>query len=204
MSRRRSAGFTLIEIMVAVAIFAVLTMLAYGALGESLQNAERLTASMQRLQSIQRSIRFLSSDLLQAAPRPIRDELGDAYRPALISSLGGDFAIELTHGGWGNPAGLPRGTLQRSAYRIEDGKLLRYQWSVLDRTYANEPVAAVLLEDIDSLVFRFFDDSGEVSEVWPPQYAAGGGGLRTRPRAVEIILQLPDEGEITRLVEIAP
>jgi general secretion pathway protein J len=204
MNRSRAQGFTLIEIMVAVAIFAVMSMLAWGALGQSLENADMLTERMQRLQAIQRSMRYLSSDLTQTAPRSIRNQLGDRQEPALRSDLGGDFAIELTHGGWGNPVGLPRGTLQRSAYRIENGELMRYHWNVLDRTYSNEPIAAVLLDDVESLVFRFYDDSGAASDVWPPQNSAGGAGLRLRPRAVEIILTLPDEGEITRLLEIAP
>jgi general secretion pathway protein J len=204
MNRIHARGFTLIEIMVAVAIFAVMAMLAWGALSQSLSNADMLTERMQRLQTIQRTFRYLSSDLTQAAPRPIRSELGDSLRPAILSSLGGDFAIELSHGGWGNPVGLPRGTLQRSAYRIEDHELVRYYWNVLDRTYSNEPVVAVLLEDVEGLAFRFFDDGGESYEVWPPQTAGGGGNLRARPRAVEIILSLPEEGEITRLLEIAP
>jgi len=201
---RRARGFTLIEIMVAVAIFSVMAMLAWGALSQSLENADMLTERMQRLQTIQRTLRYLSADLTQAAPRPVRTELGDGLSPAIFSSLSGDFAIELSHGGWGNPAGLPRSTLQRSAYRIEDGKLVRYHWNVLDRTYGNEAVAAVLLEDVEALLFRFFDDNGESYEVWPPQIAAGSTNLRVRPRAVEIVLSLPDEGEITRLLEIAP
>jgi general secretion pathway protein J len=204
MNRSRARGFTLIEIMVAVAIFSVMAMLAWGALSQSLENADMLTERMQRLQTIQRTFRYLSGDLTQAAPRPIRNELGDGLRPAIFSSLSGDFAIELSHGGWGNPVGLPRGTLQRSAYRIEEDALVRYYWNVLDRTYSNEPVAAVLLEDVDGLAFRFFDDNGESYEVWPPQNVGGGGNVRARPRAVEIILSLPDEGEITRLLEIAP
>ena len=193
MNGLRSAGFTLVEILVAVAIFSVMALLAYGALGQSLSNADMLTERMQRLQSIQRTMQYLSADLMQAAPRPVRNELGDAQQPAVLSSLAGDFAIELTHGGWGNPVGLPRGTLQRSAYRIEDGELVRYYWTVLDRTYANTPVVAVLLDEVDSLVFRFYDDNGDVSDVWPAQNSAGGiGNVRARPRAVEIILSLPD------------
>ena len=203
MNHLRNQGFTLIEIMVAVAIFAVMSMLAWGALSGSLSNAEMLTERMDRLQAIQRTMRYLTSELTQASPRPIRDELGDTLEPAVLSSLGSDFALELTHGGWRNPAGLPRSTLQRTAYRIEDEQLVRYHWTVLDRTYANEPVQTILLDDVESLQFRFFDDSGEVSEVWPPQAAAGASGLRARPRAVEIILTLRDEGEITRLLEIA-
>jgi general secretion pathway protein J len=203
MNQSRSKGFTLIEIMVAVSIFALMSVLAFGALGRSLTNAEMLTERMDRLQAIQRTMRYLTSELTQLAPRPVRDELGDTYVPALLSSLSGEFALELTHGGWRNPAGLPRGTMQRTAYRIEEDKLIRYYWTVLDRTYANEPITTVLLDDVESLVFLFYDDSGEATEVWPPLGATGLSALRGRPRAVQIILTLPNEGEISRLLEIA-
>jgi general secretion pathway protein J len=198
----RGRGFTLIEVLVALAVFGVMSLLAYAALGSTLSNADYLSERMQRLQSIQRSIRYLSSDLLQAAPRPVRSDLGDSYVPAVYSTLSSDFALEMTHGGWGNPAGLPRSTYQRVAYRIEEEQLLRYHWGVLDRTYTNEPIVTVLLEDVESLYFRFYDAAGTASEVWPPQQQ-GGSGMRLRPRAVEIVLTLPDQGEITRLLEIA-
>jgi len=204
MTRNRSQGFTLIEIMVAVAIFGVMSVLAWGSLGRSLTNAELLTDRMDRLQAIQRTVRYLSSDLTQTSPRSVRSELGDTQVPAIMSSLTSEFAIELTHGGWRNPVGLPRSTLQRTAYRLEEDELVRYHWNVLDRTYANEPVATVLLDNVESLLFRFYTDTGESSDVWPPQGALGGTGIRLRPRAVEIVLSLPNEGEITRLLEIAP
>jgi general secretion pathway protein J len=200
----RQQGFTLIEIMVAVAIFAVMSVMAWGALSRSLTDAEMLTARMDRLQAIQRSVRFLVTDISQAAPRSVRNELGDTQVPAILSSLTGDFALELTHGGWNNPAGLPRGSQQRSAYRLEEDELVRYHWNVLDRTYSNEPVATVLLDDVESLLFLFYDDSGASSEVWPPQNAVGPNSARMRPRAVELVLSLADVGEITRLVEVAP
>jgi len=202
--RQHNKGFTLIEVLVALAVFGVMTMLAYSALGSTLSNAEYLSNRMDRLQAVQRAIRYLSTDLFQTAPRSVRTELGDSFSPALQTSFSSEYALELTHGGWGNPAGLPRGTLQRVAYRLENDELVRYHWNVLDRTYANEPVAAVLLDDVESLIFRYFDASGELSEVWPPQDPSGGVGLRARPRAVEIVLTLADQGEIRRLLEIAP
>ncbi len=198
---RRSSGFTLIEVLVAMAIFGVMSMLAYMTLGQTLANAEMLTERIDRLQAVQRTVRFLSDDLLQAAPRPVRLELGDSMGSAVLTSLSGEFALELTHGGWGNPAGLPRGTLQRSAYRLEDDELVRYHWNVLDRTFANEPVANILLDDVESLLFRYLDTDGEWSDVWPP---LAQPGIRSRPRAVEIVLTLADEGEISRLLEVSP
>jgi general secretion pathway protein J len=204
MTLRARRGFTLIEVMVALAVFGVMSMLAYSALGNTLSNADYLSTRMDRIQSIQRAMRYLSSDLMQTAPRPIRSEVGDDFLPALVSTLSSDYLLELTHGGWGNPAGLPRGTLQRVAYRLEDDQLVRYHWNVLDRTYANEPFAIVLLDNVESLYFRYIDPTGEVSEVWPPLATGAAIDLRSRPRAVEVILTLADEGEIRRLLEVAP
>jgi len=203
MNQRTSRGFTLIEVLVALAVFGVMSMLAYAALGSTLSNADYLTERMDRLQSIQRAMRYLTTDLMQTAPRPVRTELGDSFSPALETSLSSEFVLELTRSGWGNPAGLPRGTLQRVAYRLEEDKLVRYYWTVLDRTYANEPLVTVLLDNVESLFFRYHQASGEPSDVWPPLGQQGPNVLRSRPRAVEIVLSLADQGEITRLLEIA-
>ncbi len=203
MKRRRSNGFTLIEVMVALAVFGVMALLAYMSLGQTLANADMLTSRMDRLQSVQRTISYLSSELLQAAPRSVRVELGDAPVPALQSSFGSDFSLQLTHGGWPNPAGVPRSTLQRTAYRIEDGELVRYHWNVLDRTANNTALATVMLENVDSLTFRFLQLNDEWTEQWPPIGAQATSNTNL-PRAVEIVLVLPDEGEITRIVEVSP
>jgi len=203
-SARRGRGFTLIEVLVALAVFGVLSVVAYMALGQTLSNADLLGERMERLEAIQRTIRYLDSDLMQAAPRPVRGLLGDGYEPAIRSSFASEYALEVTHGGWTNPAGLPRGTLQRSAYRIEDDELIRYHWRVLDRTINNEPIETVLLDGVESIEFRYLTTDGEGSEQWPPANVAGPTGFRLRPRDVEVVLTLFNEGEIRRLVEVAP
>lgn len=197
-------AFTLIEVLVSLAIFAILAALAYGALGQTLDSADLLNDRMDRLQAIQRTMRLLSEDLQQLSPRPIRDELGGGLGPALDTNFQSGFALELTHGGWSNPVVLPRSTLQRAAYRIEDDELIRYHWMVLDRTLANEPVSVVLLDGVESILFRFLQANGEWTEQWPPNDRPGALGARQRPRAVEIILTLAGEGEISRLIEVAP
>jgi len=201
---RRGRGFTLIEVLVALAVFGVLSVVAYMALGQTLSNADLLGERMARLEAIQRTIRYLDSDLMQAAPRPVRGLLGDGYEPAIRTSFASEYALEVTHGGWTNPAGLPRGTLQRSAYRIEDDELIRYHWRVLDRTINNEPIETVLLDGVESIEFRYLTTDGEGSEQWPPANVAGPAAFRLRPRAVEVVLTLFNEGEIRRLVEVAP
>jgi general secretion pathway protein J len=202
--RHKTHGFTLIEVLVALAVFAIMAALAYGALSQTLLSAEILSDRMDRLQALQRTVRILTDDFQQLSPRPIRNEIGDGFGPALDTDFNSGFALELTHGGWNNPIALPRGTMQRSAYRIEEDELIRYHWRVLDRTFSNEPVSVALIGGVESIVFLFMQADGEWTERWPPTNQAGPLGARLRPRAVQVVLTLENEGEITRLIEVAP
>lgn len=196
-------GFTLIEVVVSVAIFAFLSVLAYQALADTFENVDRLNQRMERIQSVQRTMRIIGRDFMQAAPRPVRDPFNESYVPSVFTSLSSDFALQITRAGWSNPAGLPRSTMQRVAYRIEEEALVRYNWLVLDPTLANEPVGTVLLEDVESILFRYRTSAGDWLEQWPPENVAGPNAWRMRPQAVEVILVLPDEGQISRFFEVA-
>jgi len=180
MSMRRSQGFTLIEVLVAMSVFAVMTILAYMSLGQTLANADMLGERMDRLQAIKRTMRYLSNDLSAASPRPVRSELGDTYLPAVMVSAANDFVLAVTHGGWSNPAGLP-----------------------LDSTYSNNALSTEILDGVESIEFRLLQDNGETTNQWPPSGAQGLAAERMRPRAVEIILTLEGEGEIRRFIEVA-
>jgi len=203
-ARGHRSGFTLIEVLVAMVIFGILSTLAYGTLSQTLLSAEILNDRMDRLQALQRTVRTLTDDLRQLSPRAVRDELGDNFGPALSTSFQSGYALEITRSGWRNPMVLPRSTLQRAAYRIEEGELVRYHWNVLDRTLSNEPLSVALLTGVENIQFRFFEADGEFTDQWPPVNLSGPLNVRLRPRAVEFTLTLEGEGEITRLVEIAP
>lgn len=202
--RRVVKGFTLIEVLIALAVFGIMSAIAYTTLGLTFTNAEMISERMDRLQAIQRTMRYLTQDLTMASPRPVRDELGQNYLPALMVEPANDFVLAVTHGGWANPAGLPRGTLQRSIYVLEEDRLMRVYFTVLDATYTNNPVSTEILDGVLGIEFNMLQDDNQNTNVWPPVNASGQAAQTMRPRAVEIVLTLEDEGEIRRIVEVAP
>jgi general secretion pathway protein J len=204
-ARRTARGFTLLEILVAVAILAIFSAIAYGGLAELRQQSSRFQDSAARTRAIQTAVYRLSQDFTSLEPRPVREPLGDNMRPALVADSRSQQLAELTHSGWPNPAGVPRATLQRVAYTLEDDKLVRSYWVTLDRTMTTEPVRTVLIDGVKSVKLRFMTSERRFTDQWPALGRGGFGRDRARalPIAVEITLELEDWGTITRLVEVA-
>ncbi|MGH8496446.1 MAG: type II secretion system minor pseudopilin GspJ [Gammaproteobacteria bacterium] len=197
-------GFTLLELLVATAIFAVVGVMAFGGFNAVLAQRDRTAEELERLKDVQFAMRLIALDLYQIAPRPIRDELGNQQQPALLADERNLYALEFTRSGWSNPGGLPRATLQRVAYRLEEDTLIREYWPVLDRTLSNEPIEIELLTGVKSVEFRFLGEefSGrEWQTQWPPLEMPPQFALRARPLGVEVSLDLEDWGRITRRIE---
>lgn len=192
-------GFTLIELMVALALFAVLSVMAYGGLRTVLDQREHAAAQAERLGELQIAMLTIGRDVQQALNRPVRDEFGDRG----VAMEGSGAQIEFTRGGWRNPSGLQRSELQRVGYLVEDEELRRLSWQVLDRAQGAEPRAAVLLGGVQTLELRFLDDQGEWREFWPPP---GTDPLTSSalPRAVEVSIETERWDRITRLFPVAP
>ena len=84
-TRPPQRGFTLIELMVAVFITAIVLSMGYGAVNQALVNHEALAARQTRLLAVQTTMRLITQDLTQLAPRPVRQPLGDGWLPALLA-----------------------------------------------------------------------------------------------------------------------
>jgi general secretion pathway protein J len=198
-----SGGFTLLELLVAIAIFAILGSLAMTGYVELQRQSEYAEQRLQRVREVQRAMQTLGQDLAQIEPRPIREPLGEALLPAVLSSDAAEYRVQFTRSGWSNTGGLPRPTLQRVGYRLDQDGLWRDHWSVLDRTLALEPVRLRLLPGVRSVRFRFLTPQRTWVERWPVGEGLPGADNRQRPAAVEVILELEDWGELRRLVEVA-
>ncbi len=195
-------GFTLLEVLVAVVILAILSTLAFGGYGQSVRQSTIARANMARMQAVQTTIRLLTQDFEQLAHRPVRDVLGDTLLPALQTDQNSETVVALTRSGWSNPIGLPRSAQQRVAYVLEENALRRDHWTVLDATLSNEVIQRPLLTGVISLEIRFMDQGRQWQVQWPPLGMPPTVATRARPIGVEIKLELEDYGEIVRLIEV--
>ena len=201
--RRESRGFTLLELLVAIAIFAIMGSLAMSGYVELQRQSEYAEQRLERVREVQRAIQTLGQDLAQIEPRPIREPLGEALLPAVLATDGAEYRLQFTRAGWSNTGGLQRPTLQRVGYRLDQDGLWRDHWSVLDRTLSVEPVRTRLLAGVRSVRIRFMTAQRNWVERWPVNEGLPGANDRLRPAAVEVIIDLEDWGEIRRLVEVA-
>lgn len=207
--RHRSAGFTLIEVLVAVAIFALISAMAYGALNQVLRVRDRVDAEREFWKSLSLTWLLIEDDLRQARARPVRDEYGN-IQPAFVGQPTdtralGSPSVMLTRGGVLITADMVRSDLQRVAWRLEeDHGLRRLTWPMLDRApVSTEPAAPTpLLTGVNEFKLRFLNSDGRWLEVWPPlEQTAGNAAVAALalPRGVEVTLDIQDRGRMTRL-----
>ena len=191
---KREAGFTLLEMLVAIAIFALASALAYGGLDALMRARRQLDDTQDRLARVQFALGLLERDLRSLVLRPVRDGYGATH--AALEGQGD--RVEVTRGGYANALALPRAELERVAWRVLDGTLQRRRHAVLDRTAGSTPTDDDLLDAVQSFDLRYLGEGGSEQTQWPPPQ----GSNAQLPRAVVLRLQLEDLGEIRRVLEL--
>ena len=206
---RLQQGFTLVEVLIAMAITAFVATVAYTGLSTVITGMESTRENAQRSYEVSRAWMIITRDLRQFTNRPVRDEFGE-LEPALQGGPVARFALSLTRGGWHNPNALLRSNLQRVNYRVEDNALWRDSYPVLDRAGDTEPASVILLSDVDDLRLLFLgsvDTAGGTginldTRQWPDNWVVDTsqpGATLAPPAALQLTLQLADWGEMTRL-----
>jgi len=188
-------GFTLLEMLVAMAIFAALGVMTSQLVTRIVALDEKAVERGDRILDIQQAMQILDRDLAQIIHRPIRDEFGDPKPSTLI---GNDYLLQFTRQGWRNPLERPRSKLQRVAYFVEDESLYRYFWHVLDRADDSEPTIQLLLDKVSSVEFSALDETGAEHSFWPVTDVTTdntGPGLR----ALTLNIDITPIGEINRI-----
>jgi general secretion pathway protein J len=214
----RGRGFTLIEAMVAMAIFAFIGVAAYSLLSSTGRLKESGEVRFRALSGLQLGMRQIDEDFSQFAARPVNGP-GAKAAPALDASPE-DAVVALTRAGWRNPLGVQRSGLQRVWWALdEDGRLLRRYRKDLDDLDPDETVERVFVEAVESFELRYMDEKGQWIEEWPPESGPGTAASAASaapvspaatdigkevpvPVAVEVRIKQSQIGEVLRVIPL--
>jgi general secretion pathway protein J len=192
-------GFTLIEILVAMAIFTIIGLASTGVLNSVINSDQLSSERFEKLEELQRAMLTIERDILQIVPRKVR--VNSEPVSAVIS--GGEDVFDsdadglgFVRAGWHNPQMLlPRSTLQAVGYRIQEEQLQRLYGNYVDNVIGYEPKVKILLSDIEDFRVSFLTESEQLEQPdeWKETYSSA-----TLPIAISITIISKTFGEIRR------
>lgn len=200
---KNSAGFTLIELIVAVAIFSFVALAANQVLNNVTSSNSVSEAELSRLQNLQRAMLVIERDFQQIADRIPRAQGEDN---SLILD-GGEFEFEsdadgigMVRSGWHNPQlMLPRSSLQNVVYRLQENQLQRLHTNYVDSVIGTEPKLRVLLEDIEDFQVEVLRELGDDDDFeWSETIESA-----SLPNAIQITIVSTHFGEIRRVFQVS-
>lgn len=185
-------GFTLVEVMVALFVFAILSAAGVMLLSGSVRAQGAVQGRLDGLAEVQRAASLMTADLAQAVPRISRTASG-TLAPAFFAAGGtqADPAVQFVRTGRDNPDAMPRGAVQKLEYGVVAGQLVRRGYPQVDGAQPDAP--SVLIDGVAGAAFRFRGPDGGWADSWRP------ADPRAMPRAMELTLQRV-AGEPVRLV----
>ena len=196
-SHRR--GFTLIEILVAMAIFTLIGLASTGVLNSVINSDQLSSERFAKLEELQRAMLTIERDILQIVPRALRVN----GEPVSVVISGGEDVLNsdadglgFVRAGWHNPQMLlPRSTLQAVSYRIQEKQLQRLYGNYVDNVIGYEPKIKILLSDIEDFRVSFLTEVEQLEkpEEWEESYSNAN-----IPIAISITLVSKTFGEIRR------
>lgn len=197
---KKSPGFTLLEILIALSIFSILAVITSVAMFHAFNTRAKVNTQADILHSVQLSMSLLQHDMRQMTNRAVR---GNDMR--LVSALIGQSGyLEMTRDGIANPESMEkRSTLKRIALICESGTLKRRTWASLDTPNHNNWEESVLLDNLSSCKFSYLDHSLHVLNEWrevTPEHSKGGESL---PKAVQLNITMNPWGN-ANLIFIVP
>ena len=195
--RPSEAGFTLVELLVALAIFALISVAGVMLLRSGSDTQLAVKGRLEDLSRTNRLYNAMEGDLAQAVARPVRDQSGQPVPAFTENDAGTPGALfGFVRAGWSNFDEAPRPGLQRVAYVLDDGALKRLGWPMLDGAAPAD--AATLVENVSAAQLRYRDERGEWRSDWT---ATDANAL---PRAVELRLTLEGKPEQRMLFLVGP
>ena len=160
----KQGGFTLFEILIAMVLFAFLTITSFHLFGSVLDAYQRNQQRFSQQGSLALGWMLLFQDLVQIRARTHRDILGDTQSAMEVSD---PYLLRFIRGGLPHLDGVIPGGMQRIAYQLEDNILYRLSWSVLDLANDSQPIRQILFKQVDTVLFEFLNDNHDYVKNWP-------------------------------------
>ncbi|MEM0986506.1 MAG: type II secretion system minor pseudopilin GspJ [Pseudomonadota bacterium] len=191
----KDAGFTLVEVLIATFIMAILTAMGTMLLRDVISARETVSSVVEETQSLTLARSVLKTDLAQVMRREVRGDFGEPAEQVFSGGdvlAGGEIMAFVRNGR--HTVGLdPEGpSLEYVSYALSNGHLVRRSRSIIDALPGTEMVERILIKDVSDLEARFLTDSGWV-EAWDPRGAGAGDRI---PSAVELVFTHPRFGSI--------
>jgi general secretion pathway protein J len=185
------AGFTLVEVMISLMIFAMLAGAGAAVLSGAIDNRFAVKAASDRVGDLQRMRGLLRADLGQATARRSRGPTGrPTPQPIIGAAAPGDPILVLNRAGWSNPGEQTRPSLQRVEYRLVEDRLERRASSHLDGARPGPP--QVLYRGVSDVTVAFVRD-GEAA----PAFISSID--RPLPDAVRIGMTIEGYGRVDQM-----
>jgi general secretion pathway protein J len=194
--RKTIVGFTLLEILIALFIFTILSIMMVNGLKTVIDIQAGTEQKANQLHKLQLFLLMFSRDIEQAVDRSVRN----AYGSPELAFSGKSNELTLTHLGYANPMGLfTRSNLERVSYFSDGGVAMRSVWNVLDQAPTSQASRRILMLRILELRFQYLAEDGRFYSMWPvPQKAK-----EVLPRAIRVFLTIPNWGRISQLYVIS-
>ena len=192
-------GFTLLEILIAVAIFSLVSTATFSMLQQTIKASDVFDDKASYLVELQRAQRLLQQDFSQVVARTVRDQYGDVLPAVMSENMSWGTAIEVSRTGRANPLEKPRSNLLRLRYFFDGEKVIRRTWKQLDRAPEAEYLDQVVLNDVKTWQVRFLNGEKQWRDSWPEEL---DDTKTTLPNAFEVKLSLDNEREFRWLFSI--
>lgn len=193
----KNKGFTLIEILIALAVFAIIASFTASILSQVLQIKEQSKEQISKINNLQLAIALLSKDIKQIVNRSVRGNQMHLFP----SFIGQSDYVEFTRGGNVNPGFIEnRSTLIRVAYICKNQNLIRRIWLVLDTPDRDRYHDTIMLDSLKKCEFAYIGMHNNIQPNWY-QYTINRGRQTITtplPEAVQFIFN-QDKIGYTRL-----
>ncbi len=190
MTPKRS-GFTLIELMIALAILGLVAVFSYRALASLTDSEAQLSAEAQHWRELDALFARLEADVREALPRDVRN--GSGTEPAWLGDVDGNGNALLRFSRAGPEfASEPGSAGQRIGYQLRNGAIEVLYWPRLDQPATVAPRPYALASGIVAFRVDYLDSVG----AWRPRWPALGES--PVPRALRVVIALANGERIER------